>query len=160
MIPPPPKPEPASYVEETLPPGSLAPINTRLLAFVIDALVAVGINLLLLVLLPDFLDRKVAALALFGYIIVRDCLPLKFLGGQSVGKKVMNIQAVTLDGKSLEGNWEPGLIRNAVLVIPFFAIVELVVLFTRDDKPQRGYRLGDEWAKTKVITVAPSIPTA
>jgi hypothetical protein len=30
-------------------------------------------------------------------------------------------------------------------------LVELFVLLTREDKPERGRRLGDEWAKTKVI---------
>jgi hypothetical protein len=63
----------------------------------------------------------------------------------------MKIQTVTLDGKSLVGNWEAALIRNGVLIIPLFPLVELFILLTREDKPERGRRLGDEWAKTKVI---------
>jgi len=83
--------------------------------------------------------------------VTRDGLP--FLGGQSVGKKAMKLKAVTLDDRSLAGNWEPALIRGAVLAIPLFALVELFILLSREEKPERGRRLGDEWAKTKVIVV-------
>jgi len=158
LTPPPPKPEPTppTVVEEALPPGSIAPLNPRLIAFLIDALIGIGILLVVGTVIPGL--SRVGALAMLVYIATRDALP--FLKGQSIGKKVMNLQAVTLDGKSLAGNWEPGLIRNALLIIPVFTVVELIVLLIRDNKPERGYRLGDEWAKTKVITVAPSIPKA
>jgi hypothetical protein len=43
------------------------------------------------------------------YFVTRDSLP--FLGGQSVGKKAMKLTVVTLDDKSLSGNWEPAVIR-------------------------------------------------
>ena len=71
---------------------------------------------------------------------------------ERIGKKVVKIKAVTEDGRSLSGNWGPGIIRNVVLFIPFFPIIELIVLATNKEKPMR--RLGDQWAKTKVI-VAP-----
>jgi hypothetical protein len=32
----------------------------------------------------------------------------------------------------------------------------LIVLLTREDKPDQGVRLGDEWAKTMVVPVAPA----
>ncbi len=89
--------------------------------------------------------------------MTRDSLP--FLGGQSVGKKAMKLKAVTLEGKSLVGNWEAALIRNGVLTIPFFVMVELYVLLSREGKPGHGFRLGDEWAKTKVI-IAEDPPAA
>jgi uncharacterized RDD family membrane protein YckC len=88
-------------------------------------------------------------------MITRDSLP--FLGGQSVGKKAMTIKVVTMDGQSLSGNWEKAAIRNAVLIIPFFPLVELLILLTREGKPDRGRRLGDEWAQTQVI-LAPDLP--
>ncbi|NJR42921.1 MAG: hypothetical protein HC767_09930 [Akkermansiaceae bacterium] len=66
----------------------------------------------------------------------------------------MKIRAVTSDGKSLSGNWTPTIIRNVVFMIPCFAIVELIVLITRQGKPEEGRRLGDDWAKTKVIVVS------
>lgn len=126
----------------------LAPFNSRVLAAVIDFLVALGLQLAAAWILPSFAGR-IAWLLGIGYLVARDSLP--FLGGQSVGKKAMKLRAVTRDDKPLTGIWEPALIRNGVLMIPFFALVELVVLLTREDKPERGLRLGDEWAKTKVI---------
>ncbi len=84
-----------------------------------------------------------------GYIVFRDALP--FLKGQSVGKKAMSLQAVTMEGASLEGNWRPGLLRNVVLAVPLFALVELIVLYTRHGSPKPLLRLGDEWANTRVI---------
>ena len=88
-------------------------------------------------------------------MITRDSLP--FLGGQSVGKKAIKIKVVTMDGQSLAGNWEKSAIRNAALSIPFFPLVELLILLTREEKPDRGRRLGDEWAKTRVM-LAPDLP--
>lgn len=83
----------------------------------------------------------------FAYILTRDAL--SFLDGQSVGKKAMGLRAVTEDGQPLTNNWGPCLIRNIVLYIPFFALIELIVLVTND----KGLRLGDQWAKTQVIAV-------
>lgn len=126
----------------------VVPFNTRIIAAVIDLSVSIGLSIGLTLLLPAFAD-KIAYLASLGYLITRDSLP--FLGGQSIGKKAMKIKAVTLEGKSLVGNWETAFIRNVVLLIPPMGFVELIILLTREDKPERGRRLGDEWAKTKVI---------
>lgn len=132
----------------------LAPFNSRLIAAVIDVLILVGLQIALHVVLPGFMAH-VAWVVGLGYLVTRDSLP--FLGGQSVGKKAMQLRAVTLDGKALTGNWEPGLIRSGVLLLPFFPLVEIFVLLTREGKPERGRRLGDEWAKTKVIVVPSSV---
>jgi uncharacterized RDD family membrane protein YckC len=126
-----------------------APFNTRAIAAVIDCLLAFGLQIAAALILPSFFGNKIPWLIGIAYLVTRDSLP--FLGGQSVGKKAMHIKAVTLDGKSLCGNWEPSLIRSGVLVIPLFVIVELFILISREDKPEHGRRLGDEWAKTKVI---------
>ena len=136
----------------------IAPFNTRCIAAIIDIVVAAGITIGLDLILPDFAG-KIAWLAGAAYLVTRDSLP--FLGGQSIGKKAMKIQAVTLEGTSLVGNWNSAIARNLVLIIPLFALVELFVLLTREDKPERGRRLGDEWAKTKVIfEVKPTLPDA
>lgn len=124
--------------------------NTRIIAALIDMLVAAGLIILVLLVLPDFFS-KIAWLAGMAYTIVRDSLP--FLGGQSVGKKVMKIRVVTQDDEPLTGNWEKAAVRNAILVIPFLNLVELAVLLMRDNQPDRGRRLGDDWAKTKVVPV-------
>jgi uncharacterized RDD family membrane protein YckC len=83
----------------------------------------------------------------FAYVLLRDALP--FLDGQSIGKKVIGIRAVTEDGQPLTGNWGPALVRNVVLFIPLFPLVELIVLLTNPKKQ----RLGDQWAKTRVVKV-------
>ena len=103
-------------------------------------------------ILPDILS-KIAWLAGLAYMIVRDSLP--FLDGQSVGKKVMKLRVTTLDDQPLTKNWEKALIRNVILVIPLLNLVELAVLLMRDGQADRGRRLGDEWAKTKVVAVIP-----
>ena len=136
--------------------GSLAPFNTRILAALIDMVVAVGLQISLVLILPHFAARLAWIVAL-AYLVTRDSLP--FLGGQSVGKKAMKLQAVTLDGKSLVGKWEPSVIRNVAMIVFPLAFVEFIVLLTRENKPEQGRRLGDEWAKTKVI-LAPVPPAA
>lgn len=123
--------------------------NARIMATAIDLLVWAGLYLLL----ATFLPGSLAYLLSGAYIVLRDSLP--FLDGQSVGKKVMKLRAVTLDGASLAGDWQTGAIRNAVLLVPFFPVVELIVLLTREDGRDSGSRLGDEWAKTKVLVIPP-----
>ena len=83
------------------------------------------------------------------YMLTRDSLP--FLDGQSLGKKALGIRAVTANGASLAGNWNPGLLRNVLLLVPFFPLVELIILFTKKGSPEGLVRLGDQIAKTKVV---------
>jgi uncharacterized RDD family membrane protein YckC len=130
--------------------------NTRAIAAVIDWVLGMGIGIALLMILPAF-SSKIAWIVAAAYWIVRDSLP--FLGGQSIGKKAMKIKVVTLTDQSLIRDWQASIIRNGVLMIPFFALIEVYVLLTREDKPDRGRRLGDEWAKTKVIS-APEVVVA
>ncbi len=128
--------------------GTLAPFNTRMIAALIDVLISMGLYIAAVFILPGFVERAAVLLSL-GYLIARDSLP--FLGGQSVGKRAVKLKVVTLEDKPIVGNWEVSLIRNGVLLIPFFGLVELFVLLTREGKPDQGRRLGDEWAKTKVV---------
>ncbi len=132
--------------------GEDASLGNRIVAALIDCMVGVGLALGVQVLniLPLVnLGSSISLLACAAYILTRDSLP--FLQGQSVGKRAMKIQAVTLDGVSLVGNWQPGMLRNGVLLIPLFPVVEFIVLLTREDTPKPILRLGDEWAKTKVV---------
>ena len=135
--------------------GAVAPFAKRFLAAFIDTAVCVVLALVLSVL--PALGGVLAFLATAGYLLTRDSLP--FLNGQSVGKKVIGLMTLTADGQPLTGNWQAGLIRNAILVIPCAGpVIELVVLLTREDKAQRGCRLGDEWASTKVVIHRPEPP--
>jgi uncharacterized RDD family membrane protein YckC len=111
--------------------------GSRIVAYIIDGLI-IGV----MCLIP--IAGWIAGIA---YGLTRDSLP--FLDGQSIGKKAMGLRAVTEDGQPLTGNWSPGIIRNIVLWIPLFPLVELIVLLTNEN----GLRLGDQWAKTKVISV-------
>jgi uncharacterized RDD family membrane protein YckC len=135
---------------------SLASFNTRVIAAVIDLLVSLGVTISGVWLLPGLLEW-IGQLVGLAYFVTRDSLP--FLGGQSVGKKAMKLKVTTLEEISLAGNWSAALIRNGILLIPFFALVELYLLLTRENGADRGRRLGDEWAKTKVIPdVKPAAP--
>lgn len=112
--------------------------GNRILAYIIDVLIMAGL----------YMIPRIGWLLAVTYLATRDVLP--FLNGQSIGKKAMKIRAVTMDGAPLTNNWNAGLVRNIVLIIPFFPLVELIVFFTN---PER-LRLGDQWAKTRVISEA------
>lgn len=122
-----------------------APLGPRILAAFIDFLMALGITMVL-----DQIHSSLGFPAAVAYIVLRDCLP--FLDGQSIGKKAMRLRAVTSGGHPLTANWNPGVLRNILLIIPFFPLVELIVLLTRNHStPLR--RLGDEWFDTKVVAL-------
>lgn len=122
--------------------------HTRVVAVVIDCLLAAGFSLAAVWILPGFAEG-LAWLVGAAYLVMRDSLA--FLGGQSIGKKAMDIRLITLEDQSLVGDWKSAWIRNGVLFIPFFALIEIFILLTREERSDRGKRLGDEWAKTKII---------
>ena len=132
--------------------GPVVSLGTRVGAVLIDLVIAFGLYVAVVKVMPGFLE-SVGYMVGAAYLVLRDGLP--FLNGQSVGKTAMKIRAVTLDGKSLAGNWQPAVVRNVVLLIPLFPFVELIVLLTREDKADQGVRLGDEWARTRVVPVVP-----
>lgn len=120
----------------------------RLLGGLVDALVAGGLGYLgNLVSGSEAVQWIIFAVV----ILTRDSLP--FLEGQSLGKKVMKTMAVKEDGSSLSGDWVNGALRNLLPAIPVAGILECFVLLTRSGRPGDGRRLGDDWAKTKVISV-------
>lgn len=127
-------------------PGSDAPFETRVIAALIDCFIAAGLYMVI-----GKISGTLGWGAWIGYLLVRDALP--FMEGHSLGKRIMKIRAVSLEGKSLSGDWQSSAVRNLSLIIPFFGLVELIVLFTRKDQGGTLRRLGDEWAKTKVVVV-------
>jgi uncharacterized RDD family membrane protein YckC len=143
---------PGEAGEVPLPADGTATVNSRAIAVFIDLAVCFGLALATVWLLPF---SRLGMLVAVAYMLTRDSLP--FLNGQSIGKKAMKLKAVDLAGNSLAGNWQTGAIRNISLVIPFVPFVELFVLLTREDGPNRGRRLGDEWAKTRVIVHEPPL---
>ena len=129
----------------------------RIIAGLIDGITAGALASIVGLILPDILGILANAVGI-AYFLFKDSLP--FLGGQSVGKKVMKIQAVSAEGVPLTKDFTKGIIRNAFLVVPFVALVEAYILHTRENAPNAGLRLGDDFAKTKVVPVAPKAPEA
>lgn len=123
-----------------------AKFDTRLIAAFIDAIVGTVIYMVL-----GKVSFMVGWLVSSSYYLLRDALP--FLDGQSVGKKLMKTRAVDLQGKPLTGNWQASIIRNIGLFIPFFGLVEAYILYTKKNENAPLRRLGDDWAKTKVVVV-------
>lgn len=130
----------------------VASFNTRFAAAAIDWVVAGSLMACTVWVLPGSPSR-LGALVAIAYLLTRDSLP--FLGGQSVGKKAMCLKVVTAGDASLAGNWKAGAIRNAILVIPPLPLLEIFLLLKREESPERGRRLGDEWAGTRVMELRP-----
>lgn len=128
-------------------PGKEAELGQRIGAALIDSLIAMALNIA-----GGQVAGMVGYALWLGYMLSRDSLP--FLDGQSIGKKALKLRAVTEDGKSLSGNWNAGLLRNVSMAVPFLPLVELIIMIVNKDKPGGIRRLGDQWAKTKVVTVA------
>lgn len=127
--------------------GGDADLGQRIGAAFIDFLVAMA-----LAWTAGMISGRLSYPAWIGYMLTRDSLP--FLDGQSIGKKVLNLKAVSETGQSLSGDWKSGVVRNISMVIPFGAIVELIIMLVNKDKPGGLRRLGDQWGKTKVVTVS------
>jgi len=130
--------------------ASDASFESRVVAAIIDSFVFGFVFWVIASFAP-----KLALLGALAYVLTRDALP--FLDGQSIGKKIMKLRAVKADGSPLTGNWQGSLVRNLLLAIPFGALVELVVIYTRRDRDGTLRRLGDDWAQTRVV-VAPGPP--
>jgi uncharacterized RDD family membrane protein YckC len=113
----------------------------RFLGYFIDALVGY-IPMFIFGFLAGMLEMFslvwIGYVLFLGYFLLRDAL----FGGQSIGKKAMKYKVVKEDGSSLAGDYMASLTRNVSLFIP---LVDLIMVLT--DKP----RLGDGWAKTKVV---------
>ena len=149
------KPTTPAVDEEAVKTGDIAPFNTRIIAGAIDWGVGLCLYLVLVKILPWYALDFLGSFAWLAYMLTKDSLP--FLDGQSIGKRVMKLRAVTNDGKPLTGNWQTGILRNAFLLI---APVEFVILLVREEKPEAGRRLGDDVARTKVIFVGDPVPPA
>ena len=118
-----------------------ATAGNRVLAALIDVAIAYGISVIFgLILGHNTWDSTIGEIVGSIYLLSKEALP--FLGGQSIGKKLMKIRAVTEDGNSLLNNYGASVIRSlSMIIFPY----ELYLM--SNDKP----RLGDQWAKTRVV---------
>ena len=137
-----------------------ADIGKRFVAAVIDAVIGVILGLL----------PAIGGLAAAAYWLVRDGLEFEFMDHRSVGKRLMKLRPVTLDGSpmdivaSAKRNWMFALggIVTLLLAIPFvglllvipvaiagmvIGIIELLLVLIDPE----GRRLGDKLANTKVV---------
>ncbi|MFD2934441.1 RDD family protein [Spirosoma flavum] len=119
----------------------------RFIAAFIDGIIGnVAVWLLMIV---SYQLVTVGYVIAIGYLLTKDALPAvgEFLGGQSIGKKLMGIKVIKEDtGESLLGDYGTAITRQVSLLIPFFNIVDVLMVFSADSK-----RFGDKWAKTIVV---------
>jgi uncharacterized RDD family membrane protein YckC len=88
---------------------------------------------------------------MFLYFGTKDALP--FLGGQSIGKKVMGLRVVNLEtGKPIKGDYGAAITRQLSLFIPIFNLFDACMVFSSE-----GRRFGDKWAKTVVVKNDPAL---
>lgn len=123
------------------PEHELASAGQRLLAVFLDGFVG-GIPALIPVL---------GWIWVFVYAFTKDALP--FLGGQSIGKKVLGIRVINVDtGKPIKGDFGAALTRQVSLMIPIFGFVDACMVLSSDRR-----RFGDKWAKTVVVKNTPEL---
>jgi len=151
------KKEPVEQPEENIVEpisGNKVDTGKRIVAYIIDAVIAAIIGLI------PILGLLIGA----AYWALRDGLKIDFMDQRSIGKKVMKLRPVTLDGNKLEivdsikRNWMFAIIPLSLLIpilgwffiLPLaciLVIIEIVLALT--DK--EGRRFGDKMANTKVI---------
>ncbi len=107
-------------------------LGKRILAYLID-----GLLMMVVCLIPIL-----GWIAVVVYGLVKDAL----FDGRSLGKKAMGIRVINLE-TGQPADFKDSILRNIVYFIPFFTIVELIILISRSGES----RLGDDWFKTKVI---------
>lgn len=124
-----------------------ADAGQRFVAAFIDGLVGYIPTLLL-----SFVSYRLWSLGYLislGYLLTKDALPEAggYLGGQSIGKKLMKIKVVRDDtGQGIVGDYVTAIVRQISLMIPIFNIVDALMVLGAERK-----RFGDKWAKTTVV---------
>jgi uncharacterized RDD family membrane protein YckC len=153
------------------PSAAKADLVKRFLAILIDGII-VGIAGMIVGFIP-FIGGPIAGVLVGGYWLMRDGLDLEFADKRSIGKKVLKLRAVRLDGQPMDRNvsmkrnlplaiyavgyfcWIVPILGHLVS-IPIFAVggiinlIEGILVLTDAE----GRRWGDKMAGTKVIEVA------
>jgi uncharacterized RDD family membrane protein YckC len=134
-----------------------ADLAKRLIAALIDGVLASVVGVI----------PVIGALVGAAYMLVRDGLELDFMHGRSIGKHLMKLRPIRLDGQPMDIMTSvkrniPFAIGPAIMIIPILGwiigpvialiigVIEIVLVLTDRD----GRRLGDKFAETKVIEVA------
>ena len=140
-----------------------ADVGRRAIAAFFDAIIASLPSWLLFPLPP------LGQLLSMAYLLLRDVLLYELTRaeswrGKSIGKRLVNLEVVALDGERL--TWEKSVKRNLPLVLGSIALwlprflrelltlaavalilIEIVLILS----DPRGRRLGDKWANTEVV---------
>lgn len=147
-----------------------ADLGRRFAAYILDVLVVIALTFVF-----AFMGTRMGGLGtLIGaaYILSRDGLPLGFANGRSVGKQLMNLRPVRLDGRpmdletSVRRNWPLalGAVLSGVgallggpigallggiigMIAGLLGLVEAILVLTDAE----GRRIGDKFAETKVV---------
>ncbi len=148
-------------VPQTTP--SKVDLGKRLIAAIIDGVLAAGVSFI------PFIGGIIGGL----YILLRDGLDLEFMDKRSIGKKLIKLRPVRLDGQPMDPLTSAkrnlplcvGMIGTIFWVIPILGwivallfgvvglvlgLMELILVLTDPE----GRRMGDKLAQTKVVEVA------
>ena len=127
----------------------IASKGKRFLAAIFD-LIVIPIILgvvagLLLIAAPAGIRNVILIVVNIAWMTLKD---VAFFGGAAPGKKMAGIKVISVDsGQKI--SMGQAFIRNILLIVPFVLvigyIVEIIMLIAT------GERLGDKWAKTKVV---------
>ena len=125
-------------------------VGTRFIAALIDAAIGWAVGFI----------PVIGGLIGAAYMLVKDGL----FEGQSVGKKVMNLQVVNMEG--VKADFSLSAKRNVIFAIPlllmvipilgwvvapFLSLIILIIEALKVMNDPQGRRIGDNWADTQVI---------
>ncbi|MCB1044961.1 MAG: RDD family protein [Acidobacteria bacterium] len=156
----------------------------RIIAVIIDCIIAAILYIPFVVLsfipVVGIIFRLIGFVAYLGYMGFRDALPIKDLQGASIGKRLMGLKAIQVDGQpctyeqsfkrnlpfiapaalSLLFSWIPVINFIASIVFGFVGLIIVCVELYKVMTDVNGQRIGDILANTRVIGVeAPQLAT-
>lgn len=120
-----------------------ADMGKRVVAYFTDM---IGINVVAGILwaIPG-LGEILGVALIVGYMLLRDGFDFEFMKQRSLGKQLMKIRPVRIDGQPMD--LAASAQRNWILLIPFMPLIEIFMMMNDD----RGLRIGDKIGNTMVI---------
>lgn len=118
----------------------------RIIAFIIDAFIGGALSAVLGIL--PIVGPLLGTFGALAYLLVKDGLDFSFMDKRSIGKKIMKLRPVRLDGQEMD--LMSSVKRNFTIAIPFLNLFEAFKVLT----DHNGLRVGDGIGETKVIEVA------
>ena len=130
---------------------SLTTVWERIWAYIIDMLIKICYIVFIILLIstsskPNFLILAILLLPYMFYTLLFET----FLGGQTLGKKAMNIKVLSLDGRNLTSGQ---LITRWIVRLLDFWVLSSNIAFLAVASTAKGQRIGDMMANTTVISL-------